>query len=287
MSAAAGEAPAPAPVLAVRLCQCAAGSEPAANRDHLRELLLRSPQQPAALTLLPENALCFGAEADIRRAARPAAEWAAFLAPLAQVAGGVLVAGGVPVPAAVVADSATAGRLCQAALAVAPDGTLLARYDKAHLFRLDPDQAGGSDESRLYRPGDRPGGVFTLHGWRIGLAICFDLRFPELFRALQPPADLWLCPAAFARETGHAHWRPLLQARAIENQCYVAAAGLCGTNPETGFACFGHSLLLDPWGEAVLAAPGAAEGCFGATLERARLAAVRRRLPALAARRFG
>ena len=119
------------------------------------------------------------------------------------------------------------------------------------------------------------------------MSICYDLRFPELYRAYAP-VDLLLCPAAFARETGAAHWELLLRARAVENQCYAAGVGQCGCNPDSGFPLFGHSLIADPWGDVVaFAAPELQEGVVRAELSRTRLSEVRNRLPALAGRRPG
>lgn len=266
---------APSANVTVRVCQCQASPRPEDNRERLLTLLGQRSDS-ADLTVLPENALCWGHADSIRHAARTASAWATFLAPLANAAGGILVAGGVPV-----IPTSTAGesrKLFQSALVIDSSGQLLGRYDKRRLFQLDPEKAAGSDETLLYQPGAAPT-FFTCQGWRIGIAICFDLRFPELFRESRQPADLWLVPAAFAAETGQAHWQPLLRARAIENQCHIAAADLCGSNQETGFACHGHSLLVGPWGEVMAEAPGDTPGCLVVTLSRQHMEAVRRRLP--------
>jgi nitrilase len=186
------------------------------------------------------------------------------------------VFGGVPV--------ADGDGIANASLAFDADGTLLARYDKMHLFQLDPGQPGGVDETRLYSYG--PGALdFEHKGWKIGLSICYDMRFPELYR-VYAPCDLLICTAAFTATTGRAHWEILLRARAIENLCYMAAAGQCGTNAETGIDHFGESMIVDPWGEVVARVPGKREGIVHRTLEKARIAECRRRLPALEHRRI-
>jgi nitrilase len=184
--------------------------------------------------------------------------------------------GGVPV--------AEGAAVLNAALLYGPDGRLLARYDKIHLFQLDPAKPSGIDETRWYTPGSEPVAV-TLNGWKIGLSICYDLRFPELYRHYAP-ADLLVCTAAFTEATGRAHWEVLLRARAIENQCFMAGVGQCGTNPETGQTLFGHTCLVDPWGEEVVAVPGGTEGLAVTALARTRLDEVRARLPALQHRRL-
>lgn len=165
----------------------------------------------------------------------------------------------------------------------APDGTLAARYDKMHLFAFDNGRER-YDEGRTLAAGAQPVAV-PCGPLRVGLSVCYDLRFPELYRALMsPPCDLISVPAAFTYTTGQAHWELLLRARAVENQCYVIAAAQGGTH-ENGRRTWGHSLIADPWGE-VLAVQAEGEGVVMATLDPARLAQVRRQLPALEHRRL-
>ena len=160
-----------------------------------------------------------------------------------------------------------------------PDGKCRERYDKMHLFRFAGDDRS-YDESLTCAPGSRPVTAGTELG-RIGLSICYDLRFPELYRAMQQP-DLITVPAAFTEQTGAAHWEPLLRARAIENQCFVLAAAQCGTHGG-GLRTWGHSMAISPWGE-VLAAAAGEPGVFFTTVDRAQSAACRKRMPALANR---
>ncbi|MGX9366994.1 nitrilase-related carbon-nitrogen hydrolase [Desulfoplanes sp. PS50] len=223
------------------------------------------------LAVLPENALCQGREETVRDAARTLDELNRELGRIAARHGMYVLFGGVPV---------THGDgVRNAALCYDPTGALVAKYDKMHLFQLDPDRPGGVDETRVYSHGTKPV-VWELHGWRICLSICYDIRFPELFRSCAP-VDLILCPMAFTARTGHAHGELLLRARAVENQCYVGSASLCGQNEETRMELFGHSMVVDPWGE-VLADGGAhAQGVVRVRLSRERIQEVRAILPAL------
>ena len=183
-----------------------------------------------------------------------------------------------------------------------PDGALAARYDKIHLFCFDNGRER-YDEGRVLRAGSEPvafsGSLPDTSApppdarspapLRVGLSICYDLRFPELYRALmampgQPPCDLIAVPAAFTHTTGQAHWELLLRARAVENQCYVIAAAQGGLH-ENGRRTWGHSMVIDPWGE-VIAVLAEGEGVVLAELDLERLAAVRTQLPALTHRRI-
>jgi len=173
----------------------------------------------------------------------------------------------------------------------APDGAAAARYDKLHLFGFDNGRER-YDEARVLTQGRdvvaldiavRGDGV---EAWRVGLSICYDLRFPELYRALgqAAPCDLIAVPSAFTHTTGQAHWELLLRARAVENQAYVIAPAQGGLH-ENGRRTWGHSMIVDPWGEVVACLP-AGEGVVTADVELSRIAEVRRQLPALAHRRL-
>jgi nitrilase len=164
-----------------------------------------------------------------------------------------------------------------------PEGTLAARYDKIHLFRYDNGRER-YDEGRVLRAGTAPVAL-DIDGWRTGLSVCYDLRFPELYRALMhPPCDLLSAPSAFTFTTGRAHWELLLKARAVENQCYVIAPAQGGVH-ENGRRTWGHSMLVDPWGELLALRADEGEGVVLAELSRARIDDVRRQLPALEHRR--
>ena len=164
----------------------------------------------------------------------------------------------------------------------APDGSLAASYDKIHLFRYDNGRER-YDEGVAIQAGSEPV-AFAADDLRVGLSVCYDLRFPELYRALMhPPCDLLCVPSAFTQTTGAAHWELLLRARAVENQCYVIAAAQGGLH-ENGRRTFGHSMVVDPWGDVVGVLPEG-EGVVLAELDPARLASVRAQLPALEHRR--
>ncbi|MHA1113263.1 MAG: carbon-nitrogen hydrolase family protein [Alphaproteobacteria bacterium] len=159
------------------------------------------------------------------------------------------------------------------------DGGIVARYDKIHMFDVDLDGGESYRESAIYRPGDAA--VVADTPWaRVGLSICYDLRFPYLYRALaQAGAELLVVPAAFTRQTGRAHWHLLLRARAVETGCFVIAAAQCGTHA-TGRETFGHSLIVAPWGE-VLADGGEEPGVIVADIDLDRVVEARAKIPAL------
>jgi nitrilase len=164
----------------------------------------------------------------------------------------------------------------------APDGSLAARYDKIHLFAFDDGQES-YDEGTVLESGVAPVSVHAS-GIRVGLSVCYDLRFPELYRALtfaagEPPLDLICVPSAFTHATGAKHWELLLRARAVENLCYVIAPAQGGRH-RNGRRTWGHSMIIDPWGD-VLSVVDEGEGIALATLDHARLTNVRRQLPAL------
>ncbi|WP_119304295.1 carbon-nitrogen hydrolase family protein [Dongia deserti] len=160
-----------------------------------------------------------------------------------------------------------------------PTGSVAARYDKIHLFDVELTQGAPLRESATIAPGDCA--VMADTGFcRMGLSICYDLRFPQLYRRLaQAGADVLGVPAAFTKVTGEAHWHVLNRARAVENGCYVVAPCQFGTLPG-GADCFGHSLIIDPWGR-VLADGGESEGIIGSACDPAEVAKARARIPAL------
>ena len=162
-------------------------------------------------------------------------------------------------------------------------GAIRARYDKLHLFDVDLPTGESWRESAAYAPGEGAVVAETPAG-RIGLSICYDMRFPDLYRALSDAgAEILAAPAAFTVPTGQAHWHVLLRARAIEAGCFVVAAAQVGTHAD-GRATYGHSLVIDPWGE-VLLDMGEAPGIGFAEIDLAKLHDVRARIPALKHRR--
>jgi deaminated glutathione amidase len=172
------------------------------------------------------------------------------------------------------------GRILNRSYLVDSEAAIWARYDKIHLFDVDLAQGESYRESSTIRPGETATAVGTPFG-RLGLTICYDLRFPQLYRALaKAGADVLFVPAAFTRTTGQAHWHVLLRARAIETGAFVVAPSQCGAAPDGRLARYGHSLIVDPWGE-VLADGGEDEGVIAVELDLTRVAEARQMIPAL------
>jgi predicted amidohydrolase len=173
-------------------------------------------------------------------------------------------------------------RVLNTALVFNPDGDIIARYSKIHMFDVVLDGVATYEESATVAPGNEIV-TFDLDGFRVGLAICYDLRFPELFRILAlRGADLIVLPAAFTMTTGKDHWEILIRARAIENGVYMMAPGQVGQDGY-GKWCYGRSMIVDPWGTVVSMAPDA-ETVIQATVDRTQLDRIRRQVPSLANR---
>jgi predicted amidohydrolase len=162
---------------------------------------------------------------------------------------------------------------------ITPKGDIAARYDKIHMFDVDLEGGESYRESRTYRPGEQA--VLSDLPWgRLGLTICYDLRFPALYRALaEAGATMLAIPSAFTQKTGEAHWHVLMRARAIENGCFVFAAAQAGKH-ENGRETFGHSLIVDPWGR-ILAEGGTEPGVVMAEIDMAEVSKARARIPSL------
>lgn len=250
----------------------------AENLRQARALVAEAVRQGARLVALPEYFAIMSGDERAKVAVREAdgdGPIQAFLSGLAREFGIWLVGGTVPLQAD---DAAKVRNAC---LVFAPDGTRAARYDKVHLFGFD----NGTEryaEAETIEPGDDVVTVETDVG-RVGLSICYDLRFPELFRAMGT-VDLIVLPAAFTYTTGVAHWEIMLRTRAIENQCHVLAPAQGGRHP-WGRRTYGDSLVIDPWGE-VLNRLAQGPGVVAAGMDPARTADIRTRLPALKHRRF-
>jgi predicted amidohydrolase len=193
-----------------------------------------------------------------------------FLADTARRHGIWLVGGSIPLAAGV------ADKVLNSSLVYSPAGERVARYDKIHLFSFHKG-VERYDESESITPG-RQVVTFDLPGARVGLSICYDIRFPELYRAMGP-VDLIVVPAAFTETTGRAHWEILLRARAIENQCYVLAVGQGGRH-ENGRETHGNSMIIDPWGT-ILERKLKGQGIVIADMDFALIGEIRANLPAL------
>ena len=260
----------------VAAVQMASGDDVAANLANAEKLIADAARDGARLVLLPENFGFMGRTAREKLAIRePEGDGPqqTFLAHTARQHGLYLIGGSVPLA------SEDPERVKQALLVYGPDGARLARYDKIHLFRfMQGDEQ--YDEAKTISAGAVPT-TFDAPCGRIGLSICYDVRFPELYRALGDVV-LIVVPSAFTVPTGSAHWDTLLRARAIENQTYVLAAAQGGTHPG-GRRTWGHSMLIDPWGT-VVASHAEGEGVAIGDIDRGRIDDVRSRLPALAHR---
>jgi len=172
------------------------------------------------------------------------------------------------------------GKVANRAFLFAPDGELITTYDKIHMFDVDLDNGESWRESAAYEPG-REAIVADLPIGRLGLAVCYDLRFPQLFQAeALAGADVLTVPAAFTRQTGEAHWHVLLRARAIENGAFVIAAAQGGKH-EDGRETYGHSLIVDPWGRILAEAENDEPGVVVADIDTAQSAAARAKIPNL------
>jgi deaminated glutathione amidase len=179
------------------------------------------------------------------------------------------------------------GKIANRSFLFAPDGALVARYDKIHMFDVDLDNGESWRESATYEPGTEAL-VADIGAARLGFAICYDVRFPELFRAeALAGAEVLSVPAAFTRQTGQAHWHILLRARAIENGAFVIAAAQGGQH-EDGRETFGHSLIIDPWGRILAEADHDEPGVIVAEIDTALSIEARKKIPNLRnAREFG
>ncbi|WP_274630244.1 carbon-nitrogen hydrolase family protein [Arvimicrobium flavum] len=172
------------------------------------------------------------------------------------------------------------GKVANRAFLFDPSGALLVTYDKIHMFDVDLDNGESWRESATYEPGNNAS-VADLPFARLGFAVCYDLRFPQLFRAeALAGAQVLTVPAAFTRQTGEAHWHVLLRARAIENGAWVIAAAQGGTH-EDGRETYGHSLIVDPWGKVVAEADGNAPGIIFAEIDTSLSGAARAKIPNL------
>ena len=171
------------------------------------------------------------------------------------------------------------GKCANRSFLIAPSGEIAARYDKIHMFDVDIGDGQTYRESDSYQPG-RNAVVADLPNARLGMTVCYDVRFGQLFRRLaQAGAEILCVPAAFTKLSGAAHWHVLLRARAIENGAFVMAAGQCGTHPD-GRQTYGHSLIIGPWGE-IIAEAGDEPCVIMADLDLGEVAAARGRIPAL------
>ncbi|MGX6608596.1 carbon-nitrogen hydrolase family protein [Micromonosporaceae bacterium Da 78-11] len=253
------------------------------DRDHnlavARGLLERAVAAGAELAVLPEYVDYLGPGDGAPKPEGIDGEFAEFFATAARELGIWVHAGSFH------ESGPDPDRTFNTSLVFDPQGTLSATYRKIHLYDVEIAGRVSYQESRSVAPGDQTV-VADIAGVRTGLSICYDLRFPELYRrlAVQGEARVLVVPAAFMAHTGRDHWEVLLRARAIENQCYVVAAGQIGDH-DPHRTCFGHSMVIDPWGTVLAQAPDTV-GIVTADLDLRRLEQIRIELPSLANRRL-
>jgi predicted amidohydrolase len=261
----------------VAAVQLTATDDKAANIARARDLVARAAQGGARLVVLPEKWTGFGSPEILRACAETLEDGDAVAAMRgwAREHGVHLVGGSIT-------ELGDAGRMTNTTVVLDPHGEISAVYRKIHLFDVE---VGG----QVYRESDLEDGggeivTVDVDGWGVGLSICYDLRFPELFRILAlRGTQIVVVPAAFTATTGRDHWELLLRARAVENQCFVVAADDWGEHPG-GKWTYGHSMVVDPWGT-VLGRVREGDGVVIARCDPARLQEVRSALPALANRR--
>ncbi|HEY0918394.1 carbon-nitrogen hydrolase family protein [Devosia sp.] len=261
-------------VAAVQMCS---GTSPGPNLAALDALVGEAASQGARYVLSPEVTVVF---AENREALRPVARpWDGN--PAVAEAAGIARRHDVALHLGSLAVALPDGRFANRSVLFSPDGDIAATYDKIHLFDATLPGVRAYRESDAYRAGEQAV-VSTAPGFRLGLTICYDLRFPALHRALaEAGAEVLAVPAAFTVPTGAAHWEILLRARAIETGCYVVAAAQGGMH-ENGRATYGHSMIIDPWGGIVARIDGDETGVIVADIDPAAVAEARQRVPALA-----
>ena len=258
----------------VACVQINSGPDMLENVAKLEALIGQAAARGAQLVALPENAFLMDEPGSSRQLYapkdHPAVAAAAHLAKTHRV---WLLAGSIAVK---IDDS---GKTVNRSMLFGDSGQLIKLYDKIHLFDVELPNGEVYAESKRFIPGHHA--VVAATNWgKLGMSVCYDLRFPQLYRALaQAGAEMLAVPSAFTQITGEAHWHPLLRARAIENGAFVIAPAQCGTHPGNR-RTFGHSLIVDPWGK-ILADGGPDEGIVAADLDMNMVAQVRAKIPSL------
>ncbi len=266
----------PSKILGVVVVQNSAGPMQAENLDTLQRMLAHVPRSD--IIALPEVFAARGGDDDLRKSAKAIpSDLSRWLAALASKQRCWVLAGSVL--------EQHKGSIYNTCLVFDRQGKIRARYRKIHLFEARLDDGRVIREQSLYEAGARPV-LVNIEGWVCGLSICYDLRFPELYRLYSScGAHLMFAPANFTRRTGKDHWEILVRSRAIENQCFVVAPNQCGKNRATGVISHGHSLVVAPWGETLVQA-GSREICMSAMLDPALLREARGRVPVLLHRKI-
>ena len=265
----------------IAVLQMTSGIDPGANFDTIRTAAHEAKRGGAAMLFTPEMSLLLDrdrARAAVHIVSQAASPHVAALADLARDTGVTIALGSMAV-------ALEEGGWANRSLVFAPDGAPPTIYDKIHMFDVDLERGESWRESSAYRPGNAVVTVDRTPLGKLGLTVCYDLRFPALFEALgRRSCDAIAVPAAFTVPTGQAHWHVLLRARAIEASAFVVAAAQVGQHQD-GRRTYGHSLVVDPWGEVLLDMGGEAPGLGFAEIDLGRIAEVRAQVPSLANRR--
>jgi deaminated glutathione amidase len=259
----------------VGLIQMRSARSPAANRDAAVGLIEQAKRDGADYVQTPEMTNIMEVKRDNLFAAIVAEEQDATLAAFRDLARRLAIW----VHAGSLAVKVSPDRAANRSFLIDPRGDIKARYDKIHMFDVDLANGESYRESRSYQPGELAA-VADLPWGRLGLTICYDLRFPALYRALAEAGSSFLAiPSAFTRQTGEAHWHVLNRARAVENGCFVLAAAQGGTH-ESGRETYGHSMVVDPWGR-IIAEGDDAPGVVMAEVDPSLVGKARGRIPSL------
>ena len=256
--------------------QMTSGADVQTNLDSARRYLQLAASEGAALAVLPENFALYGG--DYRGLSAQYAWLKEWLCEQAKTLGMAIIGGSIPAGERPDGSPVPAPRVRTRSLAIDEKGLVQGEYDKLHLFDAQVNDAQGRyRESDVFEPGDQTR-VVSLAGLKVGLAICYDLRFPALAQQLaQQGAELLVYPSAFTAVTGKAHWDLLLRATAVQSGCYALGANQCGQHAPRR-ASYGHSLLANPWGE-VVASLGDDPGALVAELDLATMKEIRQRIP--------
>jgi nitrilase len=278
--------PAGAEMSRVSAVQMNSSSFVRANLDRADSLIGQAVEAGAGLVVLPENfALMPAREEDrLEVAERPG------IGPIQEFLSGQAADRGIWLVGGTIPMFVNRGKkLSATSLMFDPRGRQIARYDKIHLFDVSVSESEAYKESDFFEGGGIDGENFVCIGTpfgTVGLTICYDIRFPELYRRLSAlGVTVFTVPSAFTATTGQAHWQVLLRARAIENQAYVIAPGQCGTH-DNGRETHGHSMIIDPWGRVTGELTDEPEGVVIAEIERDKLESIRRHFPSLKHRRL-
>ena len=260
----------------IAISQSSSSPDPKDNIKWVEESFKLAKENEAELIIFPECILCWAKNDETRKQARKLEDWESIYLPLIKKYEISSVWGGIQV--------SESDKIYNTMLAYDKSGKLLQTYEKTHLFQLFIKDKITVDETETYEFGRTGPQTFELNGFKFGMSICYDIRFPELYRKYED-IDALICTAAFTKKTGRAHWEVLLRARAIENQCYMLAAAQCGVNKLNGIQTYGHSMAIDPWGKILAEAEDKPEVIF-TVLNKEKINNDRELLPALKNRRL-